>query len=208
MTQQASRLQALTLFVACAAVFVAGYQLTLRRALRLPDLPTSALPWDDWVPFWPASIVVYSSINLAYPLAFIVVRDAERLHALAARLLAVQLVCFACFTVWPMRMQRLPDAEASVWAPWFAALGTFDGASNLVPSLHVAILGVLWWHVRASVQPRAGRLGCDAWAAAVALSALTTWQHHLIDVLAGAAVAAAVVRGGLRDIAFLKERGT
>lgn len=199
MSERASRSQAVTLLMACAAVFAAGYQLTLRRALRLEDLPGSQGPWDAWVPFWPASIVVYCSINVAYVLAFFVARDGVSLRRLAARLLLVQLACFACFAWWPMRLQRWPDVGGSVWAPWFQALATFDGASNLVPSLHVAILGVLWSHWRSVLSARWARAGCDAWALGVALSALTTWQHNLIDVLAGAGLAWVVVRWVVRD---------
>jgi PAP2 superfamily len=204
-SERASRFQAVTLLMACAAVFLAGYQLTLRRALRLEDLPGSQGPWDAWVPFWPASIVVYCSINVTYALAFFVVRDGVGLHRLAARLLLVQLACFACFVGWPMRMQRRPDVGDTVWAPWFQALASFDGASNLVPSLHVAILGVLWSHFRAGARARWARVGVDAWAVCVALSALTTWQHNVMDVLAGAALAWVVVRWLVKDDAFWKE---
>ncbi len=205
MTERSSRFQSVTLLMACAAVCVAGYQLTLRRALRTEDLPGSHGPWDAWVPFWPASIVVYGSINVAYVLAFFVVRDGVSLHRLAARLLLVQLACFACFAWWPMRMQRRPDLGDTVWAPWFDALASFDGASNLVPSLHVAILGVLWLHFRAGVRAGWVRVGVDAWAVCVALSALATWQHNVMDVLAGAALAWVVVRWVVKDDAFWKE---
>jgi hypothetical protein len=192
---RATRAQSLVLLLGCAAVFVAGYQLTLRRALRLGDLPSSAWVWDAWVPFWPASIVAYCSIDLAYPIAFFMARELAQLHRLAARLMLVQLTCFACFWFWPMRMSRVPQPAAPTWEAWFTALSAFDGASNLVPSLHVAILGVLWSHLRASMSARWSRLGCDGWALCVLLSALTTWQHHVIDVLLGAALSWVAVRG-------------
>lgn len=208
LNERATPTQALTLLMACAAVFVAGYQLTLRRALHLGDLPSSAAGWDAWVPFWPASIVVYCSIDVAYLVAFFVARQVARLHLLSARLLCVQLTCFTCFWLWPMRMHRAPDALATGWAPWYTALASFDGASNLAPSLHVAILGVLWSHFRALASTRAGRIACDAWAMCVGLSALTTWQHHVFDVLAGGAVSWVTVRWLVKEAAFLKEQGT
>lgn len=184
------------LLAACAAVFLAGYQLTLQRALRLGELPGSAWAWDAWVPFWPASIALYCSIDVAYLLAFFVTRDLSRLHRLAGRLLAVQLICFACFWLWPMRLEHARPVVDGAWGAWYSALASFDGASNLLPSLHVAILGVLWAHFRAGASTRRGRWACDAWAIGVALSALTTWQHHVLDVLAGGVVAWFVMRGG------------
>ncbi len=185
--------QALTLLLACAAVFVAGYQLTLRHALRQPDLPSSAVFWDAWVPFWPASIVAYGSINLAYVLAFLLTREAAQLHLLSARVLLAQLLSFGCFWLWPLRTSRAWPPIPSTWSPWFEALASFDGASNLVPSLHVALLGILWHHFRSFASTRWHVASLNAWALCVLVSALTTWQHHLADVLAGALLSAALL---------------
>lgn len=206
MNRRASPTQVLTLLMACVAVFLAGYQLTLRRALQLGELPSSAWWWDAWVPFLPASIVAYCSIDVAYLVAFFAVRQVAQLHLLAARLLVVQLVCFACFWLWPMRMHRVPGHVATGWETWFTALASFDGASNLVPSLHVAILGVLWCHFRCLAWPRWARVGCNVWAMCVGLSALTTWQHHVFDVLAGGALSWVTVRWLVRDAAFLEKQ--
>lgn len=183
---RASWPQALTMLLACAAVFLAGYQLTLRHAMHQPSLPSSAVGWDAWVPFWPPSIVVYCSINLAYALAFLMPQDATRLQTLSIRLLGVQLAAFACFWSWPMRMHRVWPPTLEPWHRWFQWLSSFDDRGNLLPSLHVAILGVLWAHYRTRCAASNARWACDAWALCVLLSALTTWQHNLSDVLAGA----------------------
>ena len=186
--------QNLFMLLACGGVFVAGYQLTLRHALRQPERWSSALPWDAWVPFWPASIVAYLSINVAYALAFLLTREVRHLHQLAARIVVVQWLSFICFWIWPMHMERHWPPMDDAWSAWYQGLAAFDGPSNLLPSLHVAILGILWRHCRASLKTRTQRVALDVWALCVLVSALTTWQHHVLDVLAGALLSGAVIQ--------------
>ena len=86
-------------------------------------------------------------------------------------------------------MQRLPPVVASDWASLYGALSIFDQPYNLAPSLHVAIAIVLWAQLRSRF---AGKwlLVCHIWVAAIVMSALSTWQHNLVDVLAGGALGA------------------
>jgi protein-tyrosine phosphatase len=66
----------------------------------------------------------------------------------------------------------------------FDALMSFDRPFNQAPSLHVALTAVLWVaygrHFR-SIMLRLGRV----WFVVMALSTLTTYQHHFIDLPTG-----------------------
>jgi membrane-associated phospholipid phosphatase len=65
---------------------------------------------------------------------------------------------------------------------------------NLLPSLHVA-LSVVCVHVYARHAGTAGKALLWLWAGAVAASTLLLHQHYLLDVLSGAALGWAGVRG-------------
>lgn len=179
--------------LAVGAMFGAGYQLTLHRAERLwvlaNGLPSSWLAADAWVPFWAPALVPYASINLAYPAAFFLCRDLRELQGLALRLMAVQALAFTAFWQWPLRLAHPRPELSGPWAEAYGWLGWFDRPYNLVPSLHVAALVVLWAAGCRRFGPRA-RPWLHAWALAVALSTLLSWQHHLLDVAAGAALGA------------------
>ncbi|MEK8031994.1 hypothetical protein AACH06_14295 [Ideonella sp. DXS29W] len=190
--------QALMHLVAVGGVFLGGYQLTLRRAHRLGELPSSLSSWDAWVPFWPASILPYASINLVYLAAFFLCRTERALLRLTLQLLFVQIAAFICFWCWPLQWGRPRPALEGIWAQAYGWLGSFDLPHNLAPSLHIAVLVVLWSLLRSIVLPR-HRVWVHAWAGVVALSALTTWQHHLLDVAGGAVLGALALAGPRRS---------
>lgn len=181
--------------VAVGGVFLGGYQLTLRHAHRLHELPSSVTAWDAWVPFWPASILPYASINLVYLAAFFLCRSERALQGLTLRLLFVQVSAFVCFWLWPLQWGRPRPALGGIWRMAYGWLASFDLPHNLAPSLHIAVLVVLWSWLRSITAPR-WQPWVHGWAAMVALSALTTWQHHLLDVAGGALLGALALVGG------------
>ena len=67
----------------------------------------------------------------------------------------------------------------------FEALGAFDKPFNQAPSLHVALLVILW-PLYARHVPRFALTPLHAWFALILVSVLTTYQHHFIDVPTGA----------------------
>ena len=67
-------------------------------------------------------------------------------------------------------------------------LALLDRPYNRAPSLHIGVLVLLWLHL----GPRlAGwwRAALQGWLLLIGVSVLTTWQHHVIDIPAGAAAA-------------------
>jgi protein-tyrosine phosphatase len=66
----------------------------------------------------------------------------------------------------------------------FDALGSFDKPFNQAPSLHVSLTVVMW--ARFSAHLRGAPLWMvRLWLAMAALSTLTTYQHHFIDLPTG-----------------------
>ncbi len=74
-----------------------------------------------------------------------------------------------------------------IFGPLFAALrDVVDKPFNQAPSLHIALLVILWAAFRAMDHRPLARGLMHVWALLIGMSVLTTWQHHFIDVPTGA----------------------
>lgn len=166
------------------AMFVYGYTLTNALAARSPRVWLLGSAWDRYIPFVGWTLLPYLSINLAYACAFFAFDTRSRLDRFALRVLAVQSVCFAIFFLFPTGTSRTAPPLDGMLGLLYAQLRAFEQPFNMVPSLHVAALVVLWASVRTSlVAPWHGLW--QLWCALVLVSTLTTWQHELVDVAAG-----------------------
>jgi hypothetical protein len=67
----------------------------------------------------------------------------------------------------------------------FGVLGGFDKPFNQAPSLHIALLVIIWDHWRHRLPGLLQPLW-HAWCLLIGASVLTTWQHHFIDIPTGA----------------------
>ena len=66
----------------------------------------------------------------------------------------------------------------------FTALDSFDRPFNQAPSLHIAILVILW-PLYARHAPRWLLAPLHIWFVLIGASVLTTYQHHFIDIPTG-----------------------
>jgi len=135
---------------------------TARRA----DVPSIVFAWERRIPFLPWSIVPYWSIDVFYGVSVFVCKTRDELDVLVRRLLTAQMVAVTCFLL-------------------FRALSAIDRPFNQAPSLHIALLVVLWRLYGRHLRGIARTL-LHVWFALIGLSVLTTYQHHVIDVPAGA----------------------
>ena len=170
-------------------LFFISYGFANHWAAARPAVPSIVFEWERHIPFVPWTILPYWSIDLFYGLSLLICRSRVELARHARRLLTAQALCITGFMLFPLRFTT-PRPHVEGWAgSFFDALAGFDLPFNQAPSLHIALLMILWDFYRRRLHGwRKGAL--NAWSLLIAVSVLTTYQHHFVDlptgVLAGA----------------------
>ena len=166
------------------ALFYTSYGLSNHYAASLAYVPEVTFAWERGIPFWAWTIVPYWSLNLMYAAAFFLCRNACEQNRYVARLLAAQIVATICFMLFPLHFGWPKPPTDGLWGWLFDSLVAFDLPYNQAPSLHIAlsiIVGAFYWTRFPKI-----RLPILLWQSLIALSVLTTYQHHFIDVPTGA----------------------
>lgn len=166
-------------------LFFATYGFANWAAAQRSAVPAIVFGWEHAMPFLPWTIVPYWLIDLLYATSLVLCATRAQLQTHVARLLFVQIAAVLCFLAFPLRFTFDRPAVDGAFGWMFAALESFDQPFNQAPSLHVALLVVLW-PVYLRALPQAWHAFVHAVAVLIGLSALTTWQHHFIDIPTGA----------------------
>ena len=165
-------------------LFYASYTLSNYYAASLAHVPEIAFAWERNIPFWEWTILPYWSLNLMYAAAFFLCRDTREQNRYVARLVSAQIVATTCFMLFPLYFGWPKPPTDGLWGVMFDSLVAFDLPYNQSPSLHIAlsiIVGAFYWTRFPKI-----RLPILLWQSLIALSVLTTYQHHFIDVPTGA----------------------
>ena len=160
-------------------------------------------PLDTAIPFMPWTVWLYLPLFVFnFHFAIWSIEDRQAFARTVVSLLIGWTIAYSVFWLWPAAYPRPPLANDESWSTdMLSFLHGFDPATNTFPSLHVVDMGCValgaWrdndrrgrWVLVSAVLP--------------ALSILTTKQHFLADLVAGAGLA--VVSHGL---AFRGFRGS
>ncbi len=168
-----------------APLFYATYGLANWLASQRVAVPEIVFDWEKQIPFWGWTIIPYWSLNLFYAVAVLASISKQAQDRLVSRYLTAQCIAFVCFVAFPLTItwQKPVTTGLSGWL--FTMLGNFDQPFNQAPSLHIALAIIIWDHLRCRL-PVFWRMIWHGWCLLIALSVLTTWQHHFIDIPAGA----------------------
>jgi protein-tyrosine phosphatase/membrane-associated phospholipid phosphatase len=182
------RSKALVASIGLSVLFLTVYGgcnwITARRA----NVGTLYFEWERAIPFVPFFILPYMSIDLFFVVAPFLCRSDRELSVLAKRIATAIIVAGICFICFPFRFAfTRPHVDGWVGAlfDWFRGM---DAPYNLLPSLHAAFTLILcdiyFRRTRGFI-----RLAIMIWFVLIGLSPVLTYQHHLIDIVGGFALA-------------------
>jgi protein-tyrosine phosphatase len=184
MARTRSTWKAVAASAALSALFLIVYGWTNWFTAQRSDLPTLFFEWERLIPFVPLMIVPYMSIDLFFVAAPFLCRDDRELATLSKRIAAAILVGGLCFLLFPLRF-AFERPHASGWLgaffDWFRGM---DQPYNLLPSLHIALRTILA-NIYARHTRGILRHASNLWFVLIGLSAVLTYQHHVMDVVAG-----------------------
>jgi hypothetical protein len=143
------------------------------------------------IPFVPAMVLGYVSINLLFVMAPFVLRRRRELHALTITMAVMILVAGIGFLLVPSEAAFAAhdlSEEGSVLNSLIAVAKRVALRHNMVPSLHIA-LGTICVMAYADRAHPFGKALLYGWATLIAASTLLIHQHHLIDVVTGLGLA-------------------
>ncbi|HYM59707.1 MAG TPA: phosphatase PAP2/dual specificity phosphatase family protein [Thermoanaerobaculia bacterium] len=172
--------------------FFASYGFANWLASRRAYVPIVAFAWERAIPFVPWTIVPYWSIDLLYGLSLLLCTTRRELDRHALRLFVVQVISVAFFIALPLQFSFGRPAAGGIFGALFTALGSFDKPFNQAPSLHIALLVVIWTRLAAHCPAR-WRWPLHGWMILIGVSVLTTYQHHFIDIPTGLLVGLATL---------------
>ncbi len=154
---------------------------------RLPHVGSVVFGWEKYIPFWPWTIAPYMSLDAFYAGSLFLCATRAELDTHARRLLSASVLSVAGFLLFPLQFSFVRPATSGFNGVLFTMLAGFDKPYNQAPSLHISLV-LLVWLVYARHLRGVARWLTHGWFLLVALSVFTTYQHHFIDGVAGAAV--------------------
>ncbi|AVD84845.1 serine/threonine protein phosphatase [Pseudomonas sp. SWI6] len=167
-------------------VFFLSYGLANSHTEGRDDVGSLVFAWERHIPLWPWTILPYWSIDLLYGLSFLLPRTRREMDRHALALLTAQVISVSCFLLWPLRFTFERPAMDGLFGWLFEVLMGFDKPFNQAPSLHIALLVIIWTMFARHLHRPLWRWVMHGWMALIGVSVLTTWQHHFIDLPTGA----------------------
>ncbi|WP_150803871.1 phosphatase PAP2/dual specificity phosphatase family protein [Pseudomonas fluorescens] len=167
-----------------APLFFSTYGFATWVSAQRDDVGSLVFGWESNIPFLAWTIVPYWSIDLLYGLSLLLPSSRDELRRHALRLLTAQAIAISCFLLWPLRFTFQRPEMDGVFGWLFDVLAGFDKPFNQAPSLHIALLVVLWVCYQRYTQG-AWRWLVHGWFGLIGVSVLSTYQHHFIDLPTG-----------------------
>ncbi len=130
--------------VGLGTFFLISYPMANWLASLRAHVGSIVFGWEQHIPFIAWSIVPYCSIDVLYVISPFVCATRAELGTHVRRLLTTQIIAVSCFILFPLRFTFARPETEGVPGLLFDALGGFDLPYNQAPSLHIALLVILW----------------------------------------------------------------
>ncbi len=180
--------RALAVSVGLSALFLIVYGFCNWFTSQRSDVGTIYFEWERLIPFVPLMIAPYMSIDLFFVAAPFLCRTRRELSTFTDRIAAAIITAGICFLLLPRRFAFVRPRTDGILGAIFDWFRTMDLPYNLFPSLHIA-LGALLSVTYARHTRGMVRIASSVWFILIAASAVLTYQHHILDVVGGAALA-------------------
>lgn len=157
-------------------------------SLHVAWFPAMVVPLtfvDNAIPTWPPAVVLYGSFYLLLLVPLVVIPRSADLWRTAFGFAWIVLGSGVTFVFWPTQVGAFSTD------PWIRTVLAPDRAGNALPSLH-ASLSLFCTLVAARWMKRTA--GLWVWTILVMVSPLFIGQHVALDLVAGAALGAAIYR--------------
>lgn len=149
---------------------------------------------DAHIPFVPWMVLPYMLSGVFFVGSFWVVGTVDALRVLSQRLLLATVLACLIFVLLPLHFSyERTEMVLGVWTALYAVLGFLDQPYNQLPSLHVAYGCIFWFAWRPLCAGRASQAALLLVLGLVSVATLFTYQHHVLDVLAGALLGVACI---------------
>jgi hypothetical protein len=174
----AEKLRRLAWLAFLAPFFFLSYNMANGYAAsREPCVPSIVFAWERHVPFLAWTIVPYWSSDLLYAASFLTCRTKAEIDRHGLRLVLIQVISVLFFVLFPLKLTLTKPVSDGFFGTLFQTLVSFDLPYNQAPSLHVSLAYLLWRQFRGLIW---GVLFTG-----IALTTMTTYQHHFIDLPTG-----------------------
>jgi len=183
-----SRLKAFTVSAGLSVLFLVVYSGCNWITGQRGQVASFYFQWERAIPFVPLMILPYMSIDLFFIAAPFLCRTDEELRIFSRRVVAAILIAGLCFLLFPLRFAfPRPHASGRLGGifDWFRGM---DSPFNLLPSLHAALL-LLLLDLYARNLRGVFLIAAMFWFFLIGLSPVLTYQHHVIDIVGGFALA-------------------
>ena len=172
--------------------FFLSYGFANWRTGQLAHVDSVVFGWEKHIPFWDWTILPYMSLDAFYAGSLFLCATKAELDTHARRLFSASVISVVGFLLFPLQFSFVRPATSGFNGALFDVLMGFDKPYNQAPSLHISLVMLVWLVFARHLRGMARWL-MNGWFFLIALSVFTTYQHHFIDGVAGAAVAVLVV---------------
>ena len=182
-------------FLINAVAFSLCYQTSNYLAQKKGITNTIAFHFEENIPFLQWMILPYLSSGLLISLGFLWIKTEKNLIQFSHRLLLATVTACFIFALYPLQFSFSKPSITSVTCQYlFDFLSSIDRPYNQFPSLHIAFCFIVWESTKDIFTRSTARLGWAVWIFFVGISTIFTFQHHILDLLGGVVLGAAVIK--------------
>lgn len=144
--------------------------------------------WELKIPRITWMSLIYLSLSPLLLLAPFIIREAKHFKNFFEVMVLETLIASVIFLIIPMEAAYIYQEPVGFFAPFFILADAINLTYNEAPSLHVAFaFTAAWTFSKNANMPY--RLLMNSWAIVIAISTITTHQHHIIGVVLGVLLA-------------------